>query len=576
MSRFDAAFQRLGGPGAVTWWAFFISLADRLITVSVQPANLSASFGVRVLATVLAQVVMFAPLLLLRFTLLKDPLRPRPWVALAGFAFADVLRALALDQFLYYLAGLPHMPALRVFSGFLPTLIPLIVTAYVVNTLRERRRELAVLLEVQERLAQSRAEAESTVLQRNEDLVHNVVSVLDAELAVLARKQPAEAVAQLQRTATDVVRPLSHELATSFATFEGPRVDDVTRQVSWREVMANAISERPLPVGLITLLLSGVFISAAVVFPPVRWLIVGCLLMMASLLALSNVVLRRIMLGRGLFVRIALVLLACVVTGVSVGLTLRYGSGDWPSPVALGAGGAAFVIGVSAGMAMVSGVLSARATVLADTATAVTALRAQVLRTRQLRWFHQRALARALHGPVQSAVTAAALQLADASPDDAGSADLIDGVRSDLMKVLDVLRSPQEDVSSLSASLSRIVGMWEGVCDVTTAVDPEASEEIESDVVVRACVIDIVTDAVSNAVRHAKAKSVGVDLRVEDDGLRITVTDDGAVTPKPGREGLGTALLNECALSWSLSSSEPGHTLTAVLQTSDSTVTPSM
>ena len=101
MSRFSAAFNRLGGPGAVTWWAFGVSLADRLITVSVQPANGAAPLSARILSTLLAQLVMFAPLVLLRFTLLKDPQRPRPWVALAGFAVASLLRGLSVDWFLH-------------------------------------------------------------------------------------------------------------------------------------------------------------------------------------------------------------------------------------------------------------------------------------------------------------------------------------------------------------------------------------------------------------------------------------------------------------------------------------------
>lgn len=568
MSRFNAAFQRLGGPGAVTWWAFWISLVDRLLVVSIQPANLPASLGDRIAATVLAQLVMFAPLVVLRFTLLRDPLRPRPWVALAGFAVASVFRALAVDQFLVYFSGLPALPALRVFSGFIPTMIPLIVTAYVVNTLRERHRELTVLLEAQERLTQAREQAESAVTQRNDDLVRKVVSVLDAELAALSEKQPAEAVAQLQRTATDVVRPLSHELATTFAEYEGSRADGAARRVGWREVLANAISERPIPVGITTLLLAGVFVSAAVVFVPVRWVLLGCLVMIAVLLGLSNAVMRRILPRRGLVVQGGLVLAACLLTSVSVGLTLVFGSGEWPSPVALGASAATYVFGVSMGMAIVNGVLAARATVLTETAAAVEELQAQTLRTRQLQWFHQRSLARAVHGPVQSAVTAAALRLADAAHDGESDPDLVESVRTDLMDVMDVLRSPQGEVMDLDASLERVVGMWEGVCEVSATVEAESAGLVAADVVVRACVIDIVTDAVSNAVRHAKARVVAITVTAESDSVRITVRDDGALNPAPGREGLGTALLNECAQSWALTPTDSGHVLTAVLQCS--------
>lgn len=568
MSRFNAAFQRLGGPGAVTWWAFFISLIDRLITVSVQPANISASLGSRISATVLAQLVMFVPLVLLRITLLKDPLRPRPWVALAGFVVADVVRALAVDQLLHQLGGLPLMPALRVFSGFLPTIIPLIVTAYVVNSLRERRRELAALLEVQEQLERSRAEAQSAVLQRNEDLVARVVTVLESELETLARKQPAEAVAHLQRTATDVVRPLSHELATSFSDLEGPMVVGAPRSIRWRAFLENTISARPLPVMLIVLLLSGVFISAAAVFVPMRWALLFSLVIVAALLALSNLLLSRFVSHRGPVAWMALVGAACVITGLVVATFLLLAAGEWSTPGSLAVAAATYVIGVSAGMATVNGVLTARTTVLDETAAAVAELQVQVVRTRQLQWFHQRSLARAVHGPVQSAVTAAAFRLADAAQDGEQHPDLVESVRTDLMEVMDVLRSPQGEVMDLDASLERVVGMWEGVCEVSATVDAESAGRVAADVVVRACVIDIVTDAVSNAVRHAKARVVAITVAAEGDSVRISVRDDGALNPAPGREGLGTALLNECAQSWALTPTGSGHVLTAVLQCS--------
>lgn len=329
MSRFHAEFQRLGGPGAVTWWAFFVSLGDRLLTVSVQPLNMAAPAWARVVATVIAGIAMFIPLVILRFTLLKDPLRPRPWVALAGFAVAVVIRGLVADQMLHHLGGMPLMPALRVFSGFVSTMIPLIVTAYVVNTLRERRRDLAALLDVRERLERARTESEAAVQLSNESLVQRVRTVMEAELSALSGEQPSGVVSQLQRTATEVVRPLSHELATSFAKREGPEVVEPPAKVGWREVVRDASLDRPLNPALATLVLAGIWIAAALTLATIRWPLMASLAAVPLSLAGANAILRRVLPRLAPLGRIAAVGVACLASGVAVGLAMRVLLGSW-------------------------------------------------------------------------------------------------------------------------------------------------------------------------------------------------------------------------------------------------------
>lgn len=564
MNAFNAALQRLGGPGAVTWWAFWISLADRLLTVSVQPINMGAPLSARITATVLAQFAMFAPLVLLRFTLLKDPLHPRPWVALAGFAVADVIRALVVDRLLHELGGLPLMPELRVFSGFVPTIIPLLVTAYVVNTLQERRRELAALLEVRDELQRSREEAEDSVQVRNEELVQRVRTVMESELAALASEQPAGVVAQLQRTASEVVRPLSHELATSFAERESvmPARDSV--QVGWRQVLWDTSFEKPLAPGLTTVLLSGVWLSAAVTFVPVRWAFVVSLAVMPLVLAGGNLILRQLLPGLRLLGRIALVAGACLVAGIAMGLIVRLLCGTWSSAVSISYAGGFYVAVVSGGLAVVNGLLGARTALLAELAESTQALRRQVVRTQQLRWFHQRALSRALHGPVQSVVTAAAIRLDDAARQDTINASVIDGVRTEVLDVLDVLAAPNAVIASMREGIARIHGTWEGVCAIDVTLSPRA-RDLDSDAVLRACALDVLTDAVSNAVRHGGATVIDVVISAHEDVLHVMVSDNGNVAPvSNSKSGLGTSLLEECTLEWSLRTKDDGgHELVA-------------
>jgi hypothetical protein len=565
VSRFRRVLDRLGGPGAVTWWAFFISLVDRLITVSVQPVNTTVPFGTRIAITVIAQVVMFVPLVILRFTLLKDPARPRPWVALAGLALAAVVRGVVVDQLFHAWGGLPLYPELRILSGFLPTIIPLLITAYVVNTLRERRQQLAALLEIRDRLTASRNQAEEEIQQRNEDLVVRVRTVMDRELAELSAEQAVGAVEQLQRTASEVVRPLSHELATSFASQEAPAPAIRPIRLGWRQVVGDASLDRPLAPLITTLLIVGIFIPAAIAIPRARLAVILSLPILFLTLIAANALLRRLLPRMNSLGRLVTVGSACLATALITGGFVRLLVGDWSSASAITTAAVFYVLIMSIGMALINGVLASRKALVADTALANEEVRAQVLRTRQLQWFHQRALARALHGPVQSAVTASALRLATELQNGPISADLVDSIRTDLVQVLDVLHAPQHDVAPFDDGIARIVMTWEGLCEVHIRVEDDVAGVIFDDPVTRACIIDILTDGVSNAVRHGKASSVTVSISNVAETVVIDVEDNGQVPLiGPGR-GLGSALLDECALTWSLTDTGSGHVLRAVL-----------
>jgi signal transduction histidine kinase len=67
-----------------------------------------------------------------------------------------------------------------------------------------------------------------------------------------------------------------------------------------------------------------------------------------------------------------------------------------------------------------------------------------------------------------------------------------------------------------------------------------------------AVVVRVLTEALANARRHARANTVGVDLRVEDEALELTIRDDGvgfspADVGGPGDGHFGLTLMRERA-----------------------------
>jgi signal transduction histidine kinase len=79
----------------------------------------------------------------------------------------------------------------------------------------------------------------------------------------------------------------------------------------------------------------------------------------------------------------------------------------------------------------------------------------------------------------------------------------------------------------------------------------------------------IVAEAVTNTVRHARARRCNVSLAFAPAGLAITITDDGAGLPRAGGHGNGLAIMQERAEELggavTVSDAAPGVTVAARL-----------
>jgi signal transduction histidine kinase len=196
-------------------------------------------------------------------------------------------------------------------------------------------------------------------------------------------------------------------------------------------------------------------------------------------------------------------------------------------------------------------------------------LRREVIRMRQAQWLQQKALSRALHGPLQSAVTSAALHLDAAVRAGESTIELVKDIRTELRSTIDVLEVAEHIAPSLDIAFARVIGTWEGICSVSMQISEQDVSHLQADPLASATVVDIVTEAVSNAVRHGGASAVTVLMRVDDDGIAaLEITDDGRpATSHPASTGLGTTVLDECTLSWSREVTEAGHVLSVEVPT---------
>ena len=113
-----------------------------------------------------------------------------------------------------------------------------------------------------------------------------------------------------------------------------------------------------------------------------------------------------------------------------------------------------------------------------------------------------------------------------------------------LRHLLFELRPPALDREGLVAALRSYTGEA-----VDPAIDVEDQLDAEPPTEIRAILFRIAQEAVTNARKHAGARSVSVRIASEDGGVRVLVTDDGkgfdlgvVDDPQPGHIGLPTMI----------------------------------
>lgn len=445
----------------------------------------------------------------------------------------------------------------------------LVVANDLVDSLQAYRARRDDLLHSLDGLRQLQAHAERMIVAEREEAVARVTRMLQHDIKQLSALEPPASVERLRAAAHDVVRPLSHDLATSLRPLPPPETSPRRRApLGVRALLECAVEPAAItPVTLGALMATLMVPFSLALFPvpyvavlaPLTFLL-GWALMRGAQLAVLNPLRGRPLALRGLALIITLALIGialAVVTGIIV-RNLPFGPGVVALPPF------ALLLGLTLAFSHAVGRQRAATTAALDQAN--DDLRWEVARANETKWSQQRALARALHGPVQAALNAGAIRLDMAARAGTVTDGLVDEVRQSIRAALTDFLGPSEPASDLRSAIDRLGGLWRGVCDVHFDIDGDAETHLRRDPTAQTSVIDIVMEACANAIQHGRARIVRIAIHMA--GPRILtcrVTDDGHLTGSTNAPGLGTQLLDEVCLEWSRTSDGSETTLWCLL-----------
>ncbi len=560
----------LGGPNAVNLPAWVLTLVGGTAAAFAwvprgEPVNLLHWVALSVAAQCLLGAILFVAWL----TYLAPGSRPsRPWALIVTLLVAGAVRGAflswageALD-----LVGDGQIIG-RALGTALSFTVWFIVFTLIVDEWRSHRAAMARLRREIEREREIAERTVAIVTRLRADLVsrtENVVSArLDAALAVA--DQPRLASAALRDAIDDAIRPLSHELelrsledsevlkdAESLGTQPRPSV---------RVYFMSIFTARPFAP-----LVTAVIVVSTPLFATLRVLGLGAgalAIVVAGvgvgggLAAVRRPVMAAIPTWRSWTPIVVVPLLWTLITlvvGAALALVVMLSNvtpDSWLLNVGFSSTGATVVviallaITTMVAAAVEGSVRHQHAIVESELRDAIASVEWASARLRQEAWNEQRRFSRALHGSIQARVAAAAIQVDDQAPDEAAEtiARLSESIRDSLLETAS--RPWREERASLA-------DVWCGAIDLVISQDPEVDRAQDLDPIAAQALTSVLTEAVTNAVRHGNADSVRVTISAEPGFLAITVKDDGRPCILPERRGLGTRIFDANCLSWSL------------------------
>ena len=524
----------------------------------------------RVIVLVIGQTALGFVLFSARRFIVRDPEDSRPALVLAAIVTACLVRLVAIGTFTSAVAGSSNARWTERIVGAIATLgLILIVAGVGVSATRFRRNQIATLQETQARLQEVLATNRSEIVERADAAAEQVRELLLFELRRLDSGDALGAAAELKRVASEIVRPMSHALAESRPLSEAERPRSAPRRVKWIDMLDVRVVGRPFR-PLLTFVLECVLALGLI---DVAWrkrveLIIP-LSMVALVLVGLNSVLVRALDDRSRRVRLVVIFVVLGCVSVFAGLCILLFVGTQPPGPTLALAAVASTA-LSFVFTIIVLAIEDRARVAQEEARAAERLSRLLARDRQTRWVYERSLSRALHGPIQSAVYAAALRIESSLKDGRVPSNLMSELQEELLEVLTIPNSDRAGRESFSEVMRRLEVTWRGVCEITMDWRSESDFDLGEHATALICLQDLLVEFVSNSVRHGGATRVHLSMTVSDteDGADIALqaTSDSSMFGEQGR-GLGSQMLDEWTSWWSIRSDDDATRLSAVLPT---------
>jgi hypothetical protein len=540
----------------LTRYPFFLANLAWGLVLSLTLSNdiRSDSLLPHVMAVVVAQI-LFSLLIAAAYRAnlwLGSPVRPRNFILV--FLLAGAIRGAVLQ----FLLGALHLTttdhyAYRVFGGVASLGLSSWFWAVLFGVIFEWRRQASQLATERAYLGQLQSEVDAQVTSATELEIDAFRTYLLTNLR-LAGKADAEAVRnELTRVVNEVIRPVVDQMLLRRTAVAPPAKSEGEARINLRNVVNYVSAKRSFQPVIQVVPAIPSAIAVAFVLYGYSFGIWAFVLFVAGwpmLLALAKFFVGPKLDRLPSTLRVCLLPFAHLLTAAPVAYGLfsiqHLRGGQW---VWLQFGFYSLVTGLV--LSVWFAYLSELGRVYRIRDQFIHHIHWKVAEVNSRRWHQQLHFARRVHGQLQSEVAAVAIridqELANAHPTITDIADLQASLQ---LKVQQVFDAPEIGLNP-SEVLKEISETWAGICQIDVQLDPADSERLMLDPIAVETALEVVREAISNAIRHGSAQQVAVAIALIDEStVRVEVSNDGKPLSPTEREGMGTKHLQECSVQF--------------------------
>jgi two-component sensor histidine kinase len=562
----DLLVENLNPRTLFTWPVFILTLSWSISIVLLDRVfNPSGFYFERVASVSLGHIGMFVVFYLGVKLVSILPQLYQAILMIPLVVLATIVRGLMVFYLMteFGLIG-PEQFNYRVFGAVANLGIPLTMSAVAVHRIRTYSSARRKLLAENNRLLELRKIAREQIRETASLRLEEIRATVSASLSRGGSNTPDETMRAITETVDEVIRPLITTLESESTKVVPESYYPERIRIDWPEALRGALASKylsPLPVGLTLFVAAFIFITTYHSFWQSVYLLgtigLGSWVFLSGLKKLLPRLEAR--LPGALVGPIAFI--GLVLSGLVLGASSLVVTTQTDEPFSVLFLGPFYLPAVSILLALaLSTQAQAReanhrlSEVTRDLAWEVTRVNDE---QRQMR----RAITSLLHGPLQSGLTSLLLRLELASASGTESLNEADkAVRQELTSLIDSVNLRDRSPSiSIDGVVSEINATWPGIATISSVFIGLEPKELEKDSVLMTTLAELYAELSFNSIKHGKASKIDFVLeRVSEDTVCLTCKDNGNQTPDSGRIGLGTKLLDECALRWRRESVKEG------------------
>jgi signal transduction histidine kinase len=515
-----------------------------------------ATFEYRLMSATIGYVATIIPLLIARIFLPNKPRKSRPALIMTIFALAGLVRGATLLEFSILSGQFQEGELLyRLVGGPLFTLIALILNAIVASNYARHKEALSLLAAERLRLQVRSAGVLARVQQQQEELAAKVETLIKPAIRkiqeTLSSASSAAVIGSLRDAADEVVRPLSREVAEGQddLNFESePAAVRVKSALPKRVILGEFL----IPFWAATMSIGFLVSSTVLLEEPVTALVI-LVLVFVLILGFGRIV--QMLTGKLEIPTLAAWVIVPLVYSLPLSAffllkpLLNMQSSDAQILTMM-----FFELNLGLLLFFAQLVQLQRRETTERLEDVNRQLEIISSRLSQELWLNRKRMAALLHGPVQAALYASAMGMAQTNNP---TPEYLAKVQKDIESALEQLNNPNRlESETLVSVLNQTKELWADSVEIEIDIPTELEKAITREPLTCEATIELTRELVTNSIKHGQASKVKVAIsQIDPTRFGVEVTDNGSAPDQGATPGYGTKVLNELSLNWNRSRS---------------------